>query len=243
MQSGTKLARPRFIRSVVAVLALMISSQAATDDTEPGVVSFLTGSGGDLYTLSLPAGEAPTAPAPLVVSLHYGGPVSPHYGSGLLQSVVEPALRGLGAVMLAPDCGARRWLDCESLVLSLMDEVATNYAIDARRVVLTGYSKGGIGTWDLVARHPDRFGAAVVMAGRPDEGLAKAGWLTPTRVVHASNDEVFPVAATQSVVSDMRAAGAPVDLEILQGVSHYQTDRFIEPLSRAVPWLREVWSR
>ena len=41
-------------------------------------------------------------PRPLIVSLHYGGPVSPWYGRGLLESVVTPALQGWGQYLSRP---------------------------------------------------------------------------------------------------------------------------------------------
>ncbi len=97
----------------------------------------------------MPDGYSPAKAAPLVVSLHFGGPISPHYGRLLLESVVEPALRPLGALMVAPDCDAPAWAtpECESFVLDVIDQIANEYAVYQDRVLLSGYSKGGIGTW------------------------------------------------------------------------------------------------
>ena len=79
---------------------------------------------GELFTLAVPAQPSRESPAPLVVSLHYGGPVTPYYGGALLENVVEPALRALGAVMIAPDCGQPAWADCEDAVLRVIEHVA-----------------------------------------------------------------------------------------------------------------------
>ncbi|MCB1739933.1 MAG: prolyl oligopeptidase family serine peptidase [Gammaproteobacteria bacterium] len=198
---------------------------------------------GDPYTLSLPADFIPERVYPLVLSLHFGGPVSPFYGRALLEGVVEPALRQLDAIMIAPDCPESRWADpaCEHRVLRLLDEIAERYQIDAARIVITGYSKGGIGTWDLALRHPDRFSAAIVMAGRPAAGAIGGAWQVPLYVIHAEEDELMPLTDTRQVVQTLRDRGVPVEFEVLQGVGHYQTDRFIEPLRRAVPWLQRMW--
>jgi predicted peptidase len=37
--------------------------------------------------------------------------------------------------------------------------------IDPNRIYLTGFSKGGVGTWVFVRRHPKRFAAAIPLAG------------------------------------------------------------------------------
>ena len=77
------------------------------------------------FTLSVPADHDAHKPAPLVVSLHYGGPAPPYYGRGLLEGVVEPALRTLSAIMVAPDCPGPAWAtgECERNVLQLLDHV------------------------------------------------------------------------------------------------------------------------
>ncbi len=201
--------------------------------------------GGQLYTLSVPDGYSPAQPAPLVVSLHFGGPVSPHYGRLLLESVVEPALRPLGALMVAPDCDAPAWAtpECESFVLDVVDHVANEYAVDRQRVLLTGYSKGGIGTWELAARHPDRFTAAIVMAGRPRPEMSSVDWRVPLYVIHAREDEVLELGPTEEIVTALRDRGVPVELHILEGVTHYETKHFARALRMALPWLERTWGR
>ena len=203
------------------------------------------GPGGQLYTLSVPDGYSPAKAAPLVVSLHFGGPVSPHYGRLLLESVVEPALRPLGALMVAPDCDAPAWAtpECESFVLDVIDHIANEYAVDQQRVLLTGYSKGGIGTWELAARHPDRFTAAIVMAGRPRPEMSSVDWRVPLYVIHAREDEVLGLGPTEEVVTALRDRGVPVELHILEGVTHYETQHFARALHRALPWLERTWGR
>ncbi len=107
---------PATAARLLACAAVLVSP---TGIAQPQMHLEMLGPGGELYTLSVPDGYSPARPAPLVVSLHFGGPVSPHYGRLLLESVVEPALRPLGAPMVAPDCNAPAWVapECESFVL------------------------------------------------------------------------------------------------------------------------------
>ena len=54
------------------------------------------------YGIATPAGTDGDAPRPLVLVLHPGDR-GEYYGSSFMQSIVEPALRSWGAVMVAPD--------------------------------------------------------------------------------------------------------------------------------------------
>jgi len=187
-------------------------------------------------------------PRPLIVSLHYGGPVSPWYGRGLLESVVTPALQELGAIFVAPDCAAERWIEPVGVnaINAAVDWISTQFAVDMTRTALVGYSKGGIGTWALTERFPEKFSCGVVMAGAPPPSLdpeRARRWSTPLYIIHAEQDELIPLAPTADMAATLAAAGAPVNIEILPGVSHFETHRFATPLRAAAPWLRAQWGR
>ena len=121
------------------------------------------------FSVAIPDGYESGRPVPLVLALHYGGTVTPFYGMGLLQGLVEPALRQLGAIIAAPDNVANGWSNprSEANVLALLDAIQEDYSIDPGKTLLLGYSMGGMGTWYLAARHPERFKAAIPIAGRP----------------------------------------------------------------------------
>lgn len=55
------------------------------------------------------------------------------------------------------------------LCLATLDQVLKDYPkADADRVILTGLSNGGDGTWSIGAAHPERFAALVPMCGEGD---------------------------------------------------------------------------
>ena len=64
---------------------------------------------GQRYTIAIPEGYTGEQAVPLIIALHYGGTVTPFYGLGLLEGLVEPALRDLGAIIVAPDATAGAW--------------------------------------------------------------------------------------------------------------------------------------
>ena len=52
--------------------------------------------------------------------------------------------------------------------IAAFEEVLGAHPIDRERIYLTGLSMGGAGTWDLAARHPEWFAAAVPICGGGD---------------------------------------------------------------------------
>ena len=197
------------------------------------------------YTIAIPRTYTGTEATPLVVALHYGGPVTPFYGKGILAGLVEPALRELGAIVAAPDCLHGNWTNpqSEAEVVALLEYLQAHYAIDARRTVLTGYSLGGSGTWYLAARNQDSFTAAIPMAGWPQPDSMDVEWKIPLYAIHSRQDELVPFEQTERVVRQLKDRGVAVNLVLLDGITHYETERFVEPLRAAVPWIRRVWEK
>jgi len=195
------------------------------------------------YTIAIPATYTGAEARPLVVALHYGGPVTPFYGKGILAGLVEPALRELGAIVVAPDCLHGNWTNpqSEAEIIALLEHLQAHYPIDARRTLLTGYSLGGAGTWYLAARNQDRFAAAIPLAGWPQPDSAAVEWKIPLYAIHGRWDEVVPFERTEQVVHQLKGKGGAVELVLLDGISHYEVERFVEPLRAAVPWIRRAW--
>jgi predicted peptidase len=209
-------------------------SRIQTDTLQPG---------NRRYTIAVPADYSGDRPVPLVLALHYGGHGTPYYGRSFLTGLVEPALRELGAIIVAPDCTGSDWTqpDSEQDVLDLLDHIETTYTVDPDKTLVTGYSMGGIGTWYLAARHQDRFAAALPMAATPPSSAVEAAWDIPLYVIHGSQDELFPLRSTETAVDRLATVGVAVELVVVDDVSHYETHRFIQPLQRAVPWVQKAW--
>lgn len=199
--------------------------------------------GGKLrYTLSLPASCA-QQPVPLVIALHYGGYVTPYYGKGVLVFLVEPALRELSPIVAAPDCPGQGWDNptSETAIMELVSYLKENYLIDSKRVVVTGFSMGGIGTWYMAARHPEAFSAAIPIAGGSDAQTIKLIGDIPIYVIHSRADTVLPIAQTEKIVAALREQGKKIEFVALQGIDHYDTSAFTPALKGAVPWLKKTW--
>jgi predicted peptidase len=195
------------------------------------------------YTVAIPNGFKSDQAASLILALHFGGQVTPFYGGLFLDGLVGPALQELEAIMVAPDAMAGTWSspEGETNVLEVLNAVQSNYKIDPRRTLVTGYSMGGAGTWYLAARNQKRFAAALPMAGRPPAEAMNAAWEIPIYAIHSRQDEVVPFGPTETAINQLRAKGASVELAAVDGITHFETVRFVGPLRAAVPWIRGVW--
>jgi predicted peptidase len=208
--------------------------------------SFTLPSGDEMtYAISVPDGYdgSPADRRPLVLALHPGGGGGPYYGSWFMQALVEPALRDWGAVIVAPDVPGRSWASSESerAALALLDDVASRYAIDPERVLVTGFSMGGAGVWYLATRNPDRFTGAIAIAGRPrDEDLDALASL-PLYLIHSPDDEVVPYEPVEEAALMLAERGYAVQLLSVAGFSHYTTTAYVGPLRAGGEWMMEQW--
>ena len=194
------------------------------------------------YGIWIPRDYDPAAPRPLVLALHPGGGRAPYYGTRFLQQVVGPALADWGAIIIAPDAPARSWTDptSERGVMALLRDVMERYAIDAERVLVTGFSMGGRGTWHLSTRHPDLFTAAIPMAARSDGADVEQIGNMPVFIIHARDDEVVPFAPAERTARELQEQGHTVSFLALDGVGHFQMG--VEPLRVGGAWVLERWA-
>jgi predicted peptidase len=198
-----------------------------------------------LYGISIPSDYNARQPRPLVLALHPGGERRPYYGSSFMQGIVSPALEDLNAIIVAPDCPTRAWSDpvADEAVMALLQSVLGEYAVDRRRILVTGYSLGGRGTWFMSSRHADFFTAAIPIAGSSgDEPLERLGRI-PTYVIHSRDDQVVPFDPDERTTRELEKLGRIVKFEALQGLGHYEMGGYVDAFTRAGRWVTEQWGK
>jgi predicted peptidase len=194
------------------------------------------------YAISIPKNYSQSNPVPLVLALHYGG--APNGAAqGVLLTLVHPALADLGAIIVAPETLGGAWNTAQNDrgVNALLDAVESAYRVDTKKVAVTGFSMGGTGVWFFAGKYPERFSAAIPVAGMPPASIGN--WKTPVFAVHSRSDEVMPIGPTETRIGELRKAGVQAELTVLTGISHHETQRFTDGLRRAVPWLKEIWKK
>jgi len=195
------------------------------------------------YALFVPQTYKAQKPAPLILALHFGGTVTPTYGKDFAEVLILPALSDLEAIIVAPNCPGRGWTDAasEDAVLKLLDRVKQRFTIDPKRVVVTGFSMGAIGTFHFAAKYPELFSAAVAVSGIPDPDDLSLLKDVPFFVIQSADDEVFPIEKARNAFGKMKSQGVNIKTDIIQNISHYRTPEFVPALKKAVSWLLEVW--
>ena len=122
-------------------------------------------------------------------------------------------------IVVSPQCpDGTRWV--VDHIARLTDLVAGTLKVDKRRMYLTGLSMGGSGTWDLLARHPKLFAAAVPICGRGDPDTAKELDEIPIWAFHGDQDQTVPLSASQDMVEAISKIGGKATLTVYPGVDH-----------------------
>lgn len=118
-------------------------------------------------------GEKPPSGWSLYLSLHGGGGTTAQINDGQWNNqkrLYTPA-EGLYVAPRAPTNTWNLWHQdhIDGLFDRLVESLVALEGVDPNRVYLLGYSAGGDGVYQLAPRMADRFAAAAMMAGHPNE--------------------------------------------------------------------------
>jgi predicted peptidase len=198
------------------------------------------------YLLFLPKGYDPKASQvwPLILFLHGAG----ERGTNVWKVATHGPPKHVATqpafpfIVVSPQCAEGK-LWSKDLLLGLLDEVIEKYAVDRRRIYLTGLSMGGYGTWDLGLSYPERFAAIAPICG----GGAMISLLLSSRdkgpalkslgvwAFHGGKDPVVPLEESQRMVEALKKVGAQdVKLTVYPEAGHdswteiYRNPQFYE---------------
>jgi len=180
------------------------------------------------YRLLKPKDFDPKKSYPMVVFLHGSG----ERGSdnvaqmkhGVPQFASEANMAKYPCFLVVPQCpSGKQWVGVDwsatehsipkdpsssaALTLGLIAAIQKEFPIDAKRIYLTGLSMGGYGAWDLIARRPELFAAAVPVCGGGDEKTAKAMAKVPIWAFHGAKDTAVPVTRSRNMIEAIEKEG------------------------------------
>jgi predicted peptidase len=130
----------------------------------------------------------------------------------------------------------------EAVLLALIEHVSAEHAIDRDRVLVTGFSMGGRGTWHMAARHPEVFTGAIVMAGTPGASDIEGIVSMPVYLIHSPDDGVVPFAPVEEAYLTLAARGHAVEMSVLPGIDHYMMGAYVPALRAAGSWMLARWA-
>ncbi len=187
------------------------------------------------YLLYLPGryGQDPQQRWPLVLFLHgsseQGDNPEDLVAHGLPQMLTSTL--DFPAIVLSPQAPDDMvWWGAElDRVSALLDHVQAHYAVDAKRIYLTGLSMGGFGAWALAMRNPQRYAALVPVAGGWDSERdivprnvcdIKA---MPIWVFHGAQDDIVLPKKSQLMVEALKKCGVDVRFTLYPDANHRES--------------------
>lgn len=183
---------------------------------------------------------------PCIVFLHGSGESGEDGQKQIIQGVGSAILwdaKTWPAIVIFPQKATQKaeWEDYDRSVMAALDEVRAMYRVDPDRILLTGLSQGGHGSWTIGAAHPDVWAAIAPICGYVSRPLKEAGDAQeadriaaaldgiPVWAFHGEADDVVPPAQTRLMIAALYARrgerGAEVKASYFPGVNHGSWDR------------------
>ena len=182
------------------------------------------------YLLWAPTGDGmaeprPAAGWPLLIFLHGSGERGNDLAKVKVHGPPKHAVAGhrYPFILAAPQAAEGMAWDSDALDALRADLVA-RLPIDPDRVLLTGMSMGGYGTWNYAVDYPGTLAAIAPVCGVGDSDRAERIAHLPVWAFHGALDTAVPLAGDQEMVNAVRAAGGNVRFTVYPGVGHNAWD-------------------
>jgi hypothetical protein len=199
-------------------------------------------------------GEAPPDGHSLWISMHGGGGAPTAVNDRQWQNqgrLYEPA-EGIYVAPRAPTDTWNLWHEShiDPMFQQLIELYVAARGVNPNRIYLLGYSAGGDGVWQLAPRMADRFAAAAMMAGHPNEATLLSLRNLPFAIFMGAEDAAYnrnQVARQRATELERLAqqdpGGYPHLVRIYEGLGHWMKGKDAE----ALPWMagfeRDPWPR
>ncbi|MCC5786353.1 MAG: dienelactone hydrolase family protein [Phycisphaerales bacterium] len=210
-------------------------------ELEAGVIEL---GGHELRLLERRFGDAPDAGPSLWISMHGGGGTTVEVNDRQWRNQIrlyEPE-EGIYIAPRAPSDTWNLWHrpEIDALFGRLIESAIVVWGVDPDRVYLMGYSAGGDGAYQLAPRLADRFAAASMMAGHPNDATPHGLRNLPFAIFMGENDGAFNRNSVAKEwgekLADLREAdpeGYPHMVKIYPDLGHWMERRDAE----GVPWM------
>jgi phospholipase/carboxylesterase len=181
------------------------------------------------YRLEVPSGKPDDAELPLVIVLHGRGAdandladIAPYLDDGyrfVFPNAPKPFEPYPGMAM------GYTWFDgwpaerssivaSRNELLSFIDDVVSKYPTPPGKIVLSGFSQGGLMSIDVGFRTRQQLAGLVVMSGAVyEEDLPPFRRDLPVLLVHGAMDDVIPVLVAHRARRVLESAGVDVDYD------------------------------
>lgn len=214
----------------------------------------ITGGDQTMKWLERSFGDAPEGERSLWISMHGGGGAPAAVNDQQWQNQIQLYAPEEG-IYVAPRAPTDTWnlwhqAHIDALFVRLIENMVAVRGVDPEKVYLMGYSAGGDGVWQLAPRLADRFAAASMMAGHPNEAQLDGLRNLPFAIFMGANDAAFErnkIAAERGAkLDELRAAdpgGYAHLVRIYEGMGHWMNRKDAESLPWMAKFTRRSWPK
>jgi transglutaminase-like putative cysteine protease/dienelactone hydrolase len=200
-------------------------------------------------------GDAPDGKHSLWITMHGGGQGTEEENDLNWKGYYGRYEFPPGSINVAPRAPANTWdMWHVEWVDGLFDRLIADYVlqrgVDPSRVYLIGYSAGGDGVYELAPRLSDRFAAAGMCAGHPNQVTPESLRNLPFFLYMGGADDAYhrnTVVREFSAKMDALQASDPEGyshrLTVFPGLPHNMQGREAEMIPRMTPLRRVLWPR
>ena len=195
------------------------------------------------YFVGVPTAYDRTRPWPLVIKLPGARRVRQRPSAGAATRGGDLPHLGRGGTSRHPDAVVLMpLLDLKELwgptyagmnrVIQPMLHAAGRVNVDPARVYLVGHSMSAHAAWNLALHYPTYFAAFNPLAGAASGDWQRLRLISLRNVLpvvwHDADDDVIPVARSQSIVKALRGLKLDVEYDETKGIGHAPTPEVVE---------------
>ena len=209
----------------------------------------------DLKWMEKSFGDAPSGKHSLWITMHGGGEATAEENDRNWKGYFGRYEFPPGSINVAPRAPANTWdMWHVPWVDDLFDRLIADFVlqrgVDPNRVYLIGYSAGGDGVYQLAPRLADRFAAAAMCAGHPNETTPEGLRNLPFFLYMGGADSAYnrnvvvrEFSARMDMLQTNDPAGYPHRLTVFPGLPHGMQNREAEMIPRMSPLSRVTWPK
>lgn len=129
-------------------------------------------------------------------------------------------------ILIAPQCPKERyWGNYVESLLAFLDDVCEKLPVDRDRVILTGLSMGGNGTWLVGMAAPEKFCCLVPVCGWGIPFYAGRVANLPIWMFHGDCDTTVPIEGSMDMLRAVNSRGGNARLTVCYGVGHHSWEQ------------------
>jgi predicted peptidase len=190
------------------------------------------------YVVFVPHGYDGTKDTPVILFLHGAGETKGTPGGKMpVEQGIAPHIKRdekkFPAIVVIPQAESGktnvggRWHSENpdgKRAMAMLATTMKDYKCDEKRVILTGLSMGGFGTWNLAAAYPEKWSCIAPICGGGDVKNAEKIKDIPCWCWHGGADNVVKPELSRTMIEALKKAGGDPKYTELEHVGHNSWD-------------------